>query len=273
MSPQSPPTSLVFVFAAALASSAVADARNLNIEVAVDGSVAAVISPIPTPGSGGSQFAGNQPLGVAAIGWQFETAGSALSKISGTFTLSNTSDKTREFVVTVSHPAATGCPFDNVMGGSALMTLLLNPGGGGVSTLPETAFWSALIDGAEVATLLPVIDFNDPSWGTFLFGPEGFGKPIPSMIAPALEESIGLRFAFSLTPGATASVSSLFIVANFALECPEPADLNGDGVVDGADLGILLSLWGTNDPLADLNGDGVVDGADLGILLSAWDFD
>lgn len=51
------------------------------------------------------------------------------------------------------------------------------------------------------------------------------------------------------------------------------ADLNGDDVVGGADLGILLSQWG---PLteglvtADLNGDGVVDGADLGMLLSAW---
>lgn len=50
-------------------------------------------------------------------------------------------------------------------------------------------------------------------------------------------------------------------------------DLNGDDVVGGADLGILLSRWG---PLtdgivtADLNGDGVVDGADLGMLLSAW---
>jgi len=50
-------------------------------------------------------------------------------------------------------------------------------------------------------------------------------------------------------------------------------DLNGDGVVDGADLGILLNLWGSADPTADLNGDGVVDGADLGILLNAWTTD
>ncbi len=53
---------------------------------------------------------------------------------------------------------------------------------------------------------------------------------------------------------------------------PQPsADLNGDGVVDGADLGILLSAWGRCvGCTADLNGDGVVDGADLGVLLSAW---
>ena len=49
-------------------------------------------------------------------------------------------------------------------------------------------------------------------------------------------------------------------------------DLNGDGVVDGADLGLFLGQWG---PCAatcagDFNGDGVVDGADLGALLGAW---
>jgi hypothetical protein len=53
-----------------------------------------------------------------------------------------------------------------------------------------------------------------------------------------------------------------------------PGDLNGDGVVDGADLLILLSAWGTcadpDDCPADLNDDGVVDGADLLILLSIW---
>lgn len=53
------------------------------------------------------------------------------------------------------------------------------------------------------------------------------------------------------------------------LSCNCP-DQNGDGSVNGADLGILLSAWGTNDPCADLDGGGVVDGADLGSLLAAW---
>jgi len=52
---------------------------------------------------------------------------------------------------------------------------------------------------------------------------------------------------------------------------PCPGDLNGDGIVDGADLGSLLNAWGgCLDCVADLNGDGVVDGADLGVLLNAW---
>lgn len=46
-------------------------------------------------------------------------------------------------------------------------------------------------------------------------------------------------------------------------------DLNGDGIVDGADLGALLGQWGQRGT-ADLNGDGTVDGADLGALLGAW---
>ncbi|MFG0274139.1 MAG: hypothetical protein ACF8QF_03690 [Phycisphaerales bacterium] len=53
-----------------------------------------------------------------------------------------------------------------------------------------------------------------------------------------------------------------------------PQDLNGDGLVDGADLGILLGAWGMcpdGQPCpADFNADGFVDGADLGVLLGAW---
>ncbi|HMN97625.1 MAG TPA: M12 family metallo-peptidase [Phycisphaerales bacterium] len=51
-------------------------------------------------------------------------------------------------------------------------------------------------------------------------------------------------------------------------------DLDGNGIVDGADLGALLAAWGPCPPAgacpADQNGDGVVDGADLGALLAAW---
>jgi hypothetical protein len=52
------------------------------------------------------------------------------------------------------------------------------------------------------------------------------------------------------------------------------ADLTGNGSVDGADLGIMLSAWGATGQqgtsIADLNRDGTVNGADLGLMLSAW---
>lgn len=48
-------------------------------------------------------------------------------------------------------------------------------------------------------------------------------------------------------------------------------DFDGDGGVNGADLGILLSQWGACAGCsADLNCDGTVSGADLGDLLSRW---
>jgi hypothetical protein len=47
-------------------------------------------------------------------------------------------------------------------------------------------------------------------------------------------------------------------------------DLDGNGSIDGADLGILLSAFGTTEPSADLDGNGSVDGGDLGALLAAW---
>ena len=50
------------------------------------------------------------------------------------------------------------------------------------------------------------------------------------------------------------------------------ADLDCDGTVGGADLGLLLGEWGTAGGSigADLNGDGTVSGSDLGILLGEW---
>ena len=56
-----------------------------------------------------------------------------------------------------------------------------------------------------------------------------------------------------------------------SVECDEtpvlPGDLNGDCAVDGADLGILASAWGSDNPIADLDGNGIVNGGDLGIFL------
>ena len=50
-----------------------------------------------------------------------------------------------------------------------------------------------------------------------------------------------------------------------------PADLNQDGKVDGADFGLLLTFFGPSSTGAgDLNSDWTVDGSDVGLLLAAW---
>lgn len=48
-----------------------------------------------------------------------------------------------------------------------------------------------------------------------------------------------------------------------------PADLTNDGVVDGADLVVVLGSWLTPGP-GDLNGDGTVNGGDISVILGEW---
>jgi hypothetical protein len=49
---------------------------------------------------------------------------------------------------------------------------------------------------------------------------------------------------------------------------PCPADVNLDGVVDGADLSLILNYWGTE--FGDVDGDGTTNGSDLSIVLNGW---
>lgn len=52
-----------------------------------------------------------------------------------------------------------------------------------------------------------------------------------------------------------------------------PGDLNGDGIVNSADLGLLIAAWGPCGKgacPADLNDDGAVNSADLGLLIADW---
>jgi formylglycine-generating enzyme required for sulfatase activity len=78
----------------------------------------------------------------------------------------------------------------------------------------------------------------------------------------------GLNHAVRVTVAALSIVLGLGAAAPAAAQCP--GDLNGSGVVDGADLGALLTAWGTQGGSADITGDGIVDGADLGVLLVKW---
>jgi hypothetical protein len=66
--------------------------------------------------------------------------------------------------------------------------------------------------------------------------------------------------------------------ANNIPDCCEPGnsccvgDIYVNHIIDGGDLGVLLSEWGVVTPTtnSDLNRDGFVNGADLGMLLANW---
>ncbi|MFO0872409.1 MAG: right-handed parallel beta-helix repeat-containing protein [Phycisphaerales bacterium] len=73
------------------------------------------------------------------------------------------------------------------------------------------------------------------------------------------------------TPGLFPDIGAWEFQGTTVGPLPSIADLDHDGDVDGADLGLLLAAFGTPGPIGDLNFSCFVDGADLGILLSEWD--
>jgi formylglycine-generating enzyme required for sulfatase activity len=98
-----------------------------------------------------------------------------------------------------------------------------------------------------------------------LFAPEGQWGKFPVAGDTLMQnERHGVRRVVRYTVAAVV----LCLSASVRAQCP--GDLNGNGVVDGADLGALLTAWGTQGGSADVTGDGIVDGADLGVLLVKW---
>ena len=91
----------------------------------------------------------------------------------------------------------------------------------------------------------------------------------------------GTMYNFSLTADAppTDGIAELEIfktddVAEVTIRVPSgsdnPYDLNGDGMVDGADAGLFFAVWGTSGPEGDFNDDGIVNGADAGLFFANW---
>ncbi|MFG0274647.1 MAG: right-handed parallel beta-helix repeat-containing protein [Phycisphaerales bacterium] len=126
-------------------------------------------------------------------------------------------------------------------------------------------------DDLRLSSASPAIDAGDNAMaGVDVFDLDGDGDSLESI---PFDLSGGARFidaaATADTGAGGAPVIDLgaYEAASGAPLCP--TDLNGDGMTDGADLGLLLGSWNSAGA-TDLNGDGVTDGADLGLLLGAW---
>lgn len=93
-------------------------------------------------------------------------------------------------------------------------------------------------------------------------------EAFPALTAGQLRARITSTASAAASPDNSVGHGMIDILAALSIA---PADLDGNGIVDGADLGLLLSAWGECPGCpADLTGDGMVDGADLGQMLSAW---
>jgi len=112
----------------------------------------------------------------------------------------------------------------------------------------DVEYWFKRTDGTENR------EFGDVT-GPFLLD-EGFTFAWGYLIEDA-ETFNRCGFIATFRPGSTSG-------------CPTcAADLDGNCVVDGADLSIVLGAWATSGP-GDLDNNGIVDGADLSIVLGFW---
>lgn len=148
---------------------------------------------------------------------------------------------------------------DPSTGFSLLLPHVTPPDRTGV-VLAQPGLYHLAISGGMNLPLSPggsIFFFQDP---TEISGPDGPGGNLP--INAWIENPVFEDYRIEL--------SGVYFLG---MQSMCPADLNGDTVIDGADLGQLLALWGLCPPggcPADLTHDGMVDGADIGVLLAAW---
>jgi len=123
-----------------------------------------------------------------------------------------------------------------------------------------------LIPGAEYMLVV------SEEWG------EPYGEWQDSVTFDSLTPNTGYIFCARIKETAThvESLTSAFSAPIMTRSSETtPGDINGDGVVDALDLGILIANYGKSgasitNPAADINGDGVVDALDLGILIANY---
>jgi hypothetical protein len=98
-----------------------------------------------------------------------------------------------------------------------------------------------------------------------------YSEPVSSL-APQALTNVTFEFTASLAYG-NYSINACGQPISW-IKVTIPGDINGDGTVNGLDLGILASNWLQNVPPAsanaDINGDGTVNGLDLGIMAQYW---
>jgi hypothetical protein len=108
---------------------------------------------------------------------------------------------------------------------------------------------------------MELVTENLNAWATKSFRVGQFVQPTATMKFRVVARDLG-------TGSLVEAGLDDFRVDGIGCTTGNPSDLDGNGVVDGADLGLLLAGWGSSSP--DLDGNGTVDGADLGLLLAAW---
>ena len=202
----------------AFSSSSANAGAGVEFALSLDGGAPFVFSPPSTPlGGGNFNYQGDLNDVGFSLGWDLNVGTDPF--VSGNIVITNTGFFTTVYSLTITLPTTTNV--STLIGGSVAGGLTTDTAGGALTDAGGPV-WSALIDNNVVATMLNnPFSVSLPGAGSAGIGPESFGAPIPSLPAPAVASSIGIRLTFSLTPGDQASFTSVFVVKPI----PAPAGL------------------------------------------------
>jgi len=140
--------------------------------------------------------------------------------------ITNNSVTTEAFSLLVSLPTPfPELPNETSVGGSIVGSLTdLNGDGATVGTAAGQPLYKAFFNGDALAGSLLVDPFEvtTGAFGSAVIGPAIFGEPIPSAPGPPFfPQSIQIELNFALTPGDSASFTSIFNMS-FSLPIPAP---------------------------------------------------
>lgn len=150
--------------------------------------------------------------------------------VTNNFNVTNNSGVPLIFDVTVTSPVVVTGP-QTAMSGSVGITLTNTTGSATLTDASGISVYQALIDGGTVRTLFdPVYTQTCPSPFCSIVNSADFGIfPNPPEIGPQANTSIAVRIRFSLSPGDSAGVTSVFNIE--AVPEPGTAALLGLGLV------------------------------------------
>jgi hypothetical protein len=198
----------------------------------------------------------------------------ATAMINGIVQYTNTSSSTQDVEFSFDLPMCPVIVGDGMMSGSVTVKLTMDTDGGSLECQSGDALWSARMDAISNQDLFPGLFILSGSGKSTASTSSTFGLPVPTLGNSDGAGNFGLRQNFSISPGDKVRFTAMYVVTaapSDFIDCEAVVcDLNGDSMVNAADLGLLLAAWDTDDGDADVNVDGTVDATDLGILLSEW---
>jgi hypothetical protein len=198
------------------------------------------------------------------------------AQLTGLLKFTNSSPVTRAFAISADVALCPAIVGGSLLGGTTTLTLSTT-GPGSLTCANSVPIVQAIADGNQVGNLF-YCPFNMQTTGSGTLTSNAlFGLPGPSLAGPAAIGTIGARFQGTITANdnTTAQIAFMFKDADASAISGCGADLNGDGIVGGADLSYLFFHWEeTSDcpgsVIGDINADGIVDSDDLLFTLSSW---